>query len=903
MQQFKSTITLFIFALSVIFAGQKVYSQNTTGVPTSLKNWKFGWWDTHKMNKAAKLRTEATDLMTESSKLNTEINALHFISDTTSNKKLKDKSKNNCDKLEAKQLSLQFKSVENTGEANELTNEIYSKTLVTVRKNSKTNLDSAQYLEKDAGTLFAKAKTMKKALGGVESGTSLLNWKEANDLEKMGLQNQERAYLLYNNLIVKKTEDKKIVVDTTKKNPVVIPPVKTETIKEILTDRERQILPKINVDNDGMKRFYIANNNNLKSDSSMVFINQLSKKVTDLNNSLATTEPSQVNDIKFKIDGFNDQLAKNYIPVLKSYIDGNHTKLRIYNNQLRAANSNATIYSKQADKYATFSSTDFDKSLTLRADADKQGNSTQILAKLKESHLYSLSALNKIENAYAGYLNLSFFEPLNETASNFKAIEETKINPVTDNNNNVNSSKTKEDDSKYSSDVLLNEINKSLTNKPKKESSLDTSLRKFPYTFLINLGEHKTLPKKFFGNYTLKAKKLEKKNLSGYTFGNFKTLEGAEFAAEELKRRGYTIVKVESFNNTKRIDNEEVKKILKNGNKELYKKYNEEARKEVEQIKREIKTSGLKILNPNVDKKFVKVYDIKSVSGKFYTILLGTFKTPRTPANMHNQSPIYGEKLANSSIKYCFGIYDSEEKATEEKTKLENIGFNDPEIISYDNVEKYENTEKSVTKYIEIKDDENVYVKPIDISKIKEQFYSVQLGIFKNPVKPEDIFTEKSIYGLKEKGGAIKYTCGKYDNFDDAQKERNRLVKVGFKNPFVVAFENGKQIEIDDAKEPPVKTITKKNDKKKTIDQIVYRVQIAALTEDLSVEKLKKDRKVSDDFEVEKFTDSREMYIYAIGDCKNKTEADKIRQSLKKKGVDGFVIATKGKKKVKENNE
>ncbi len=86
-------------------------------------------------------------------------------------------------------------------------------------------------------------------------------------------------------------------------------------------------------------------------------------------------------------------------------------------------------------------------------------------------------------------------------------------------------------------------------------------------------------------------------------------------------------------------------------------------------------------------------------------------------------------------------------------------------------------------------------------SKNKNIYYSVQIGASKNKIdpSPSNFKGEKNVF-RKESKDIVRYFSGRFDNYDEAVKEKNRIEKK-FPECFVVAFENNELISVKKAME------------------------------------------------------------------------------------------------------
>lgn len=82
------------------------------------------------------------------------------------------------------------------------------------------------------------------------------------------------------------------------------------------------------------------------------------------------------------------------------------------------------------------------------------------------------------------------------------------------------------------------------------------------------------------------------------------------------------------------------------------------------------------------------------------------------------------------------------------------------------------------------------------ITKTGKIYYSVQIGASKNKIdpSPSNFKGEKNVF-RKESKDITRYFSGKFDNYEEAVKEKNRIEKK-FPESFVVAFDNNELISV-----------------------------------------------------------------------------------------------------------
>ena len=83
---------------------------------------------------------------------------------------------------------------------------------------------------------------------------------------------------------------------------------------------------------------------------------------------------------------------------------------------------------------------------------------------------------------------------------------------------------------------------------------------------------------------------------------------------------------------------------------------------------------------------------------------------------------------------------------------------------------------------------------PVDVAIPEGLIFKVQVGAYRKPI-PQDLFKGFApLMGEKLDNGITRYTAGLFRNFDNANKAKNDIRKLGYQDAFVVAFMNGVRI-------------------------------------------------------------------------------------------------------------
>ncbi len=351
--------------------------------------------------------------------------------------------------------------------------------------------------------------------------------------------------------------------------------------------------------------------------------------------------------------------------------------------------------------------------------------------------------------------------------------------------------------------------------------------------------------------------------------------------------------------------------------------------------------------------------------GIVFKVQIGAFKSPVKNETFKGLNPISGETLEGSQyVRYYVGLFYSEDAATIVRDQIKPIGYKDAFIVAYKDgkkitlfearrllkeqgeVEKYElltqaevnkiknrvsNNDNNLQNISNIVNDNKVVVNNTNTIQIKATvnstdvtatsglFYTVQIGVYKTPVSSQDLKNLSPIYE-EHAYGFIRYTTGKYNDFKNADIEKNRIVQLGITDAFVSAYYNGKRLSVADAlkisiqnkdvksdqvevKYPEQQIDNTQNNLKIVKDSIVFKVQIGSFKEQVPVEKVTRYIELASNYGLNQERDESGATVYFIGKLKTYDEALQLRDVLINEGEkDAFIVAFSGKQKISIND-
>src|SRR5690606_18788747 len=81
----------------------------------------------------------------------------------------------------------------------------------------------------------------------------------------------------------------------------------------------------------------------------------------------------------------------------------------------------------------------------------------------------------------------------------------------------------------------------------------------------------------------------------------------------------------------------------------------------------------------------------------------------------------------------------------------------------------------------------------VTVEKNEEMVFRVQIGAFKKKINSDEQFPGLQVTYATGKDGITRYYAGNYNNYQEANTYRKKLISKGYKSAFIVAYENGER--------------------------------------------------------------------------------------------------------------
>ncbi|MBN2681855.1 MAG: PD40 domain-containing protein [Bacteroidales bacterium] len=720
------------------------------------------------MDKTTEIEDVALNLRMDVDDIKKQIKELEEVIATSSNNKDKKKAEKEIEKLEQKMFASQFTEVELYGNINNTRFYVYQDNIKAYRiKGTSEEARQGRQLESDAKNKFNKAQSLReKAFMEQNPNKAYERGREAMNLEKEAIIDLEKAYSIYLGL---EPLDEEIAEFQANK-------IKSQQENSLMVKSLADITP-INIDTMNFNRN--KNNNDINN-------------LADNNNQIDTTSNNN-----------------------------NSNDIALNNNTETSDTTDVSSNNNLADN--TNNNTNNDNNNNSNTDNNNSGNDNNTNNNTNEN--------NNNEN-------------INDNNNSNTNNNNTENSDLASNNNSGNT------DSNNSSLIIDKNIEGTnivipaqaifkFTMNAGKSYSAENPIpmnEELPagIVFKIQIGAFKTtIPDNTFtGLNPVSADKLPNSSYIKYLVGLFQTYEAAGVALTDVRNKGYRDAFIVAYKDGKRISLFEARNLINKESPDVKQYYDAVAQKETEMVNS--KASGDIASNNNNNSTNenrntntvstvipVKAGNLTEVQGLLYTVQIGVYKTPVSKSALFNLDPIYQETTGAGLIRYTTGIFNTVDDAVKEKDKIVNIGIRDAFVTAYYNGKRISISEASRvlgSGTAEFAESRNTNSETIPVntnnnadsqnnasSTANKIEFKVQIGAYKEQVPTNVVKSLLSVAAqrgldqqLDEKGFTV-YTVGNYTSYQEAKTTKEAVAAEGITDAFVVAFNNGKKISVEEA--------------------------------------------------------------------------------------------------------
>ncbi|MEM7163651.1 MAG: hypothetical protein AAF487_14575, partial [Bacteroidota bacterium] len=298
-----------------------------------------------------------------------------------------------------------------------------------------------------------------------------------------------------------------------------------------------------------------------------------------------------------------------------------------------------------------------------------------------------------------------------------------------------------------------------------------------------------------------------------YRAGMFKIFDTANDAKNAIRAKGYDDAFVVAFLDGERIPLFEARKLL---DPLTVEKYNYLARTS----KAEDSGSSEKLENGTAD-PIDNANPIENIAGLFYTVQVGVYSKFVAKQALYNLDPLNSQRTNDEKIRYTSGIFNSFGDASVWKEDVRKKGISDAFVTAYKDGkrislveanslgEKIDPSQKlDLNEFFDTDSkDEGEIWRALD-EKMKasntELKFKVKLGPYTDQVPMNEahvILDHKDEISFNEaESNVFYYISNREMDLSEAENMKAQFINKSVKNLRIVAIENGREIQIDEAK-------------------------------------------------------------------------------------------------------
>ena len=356
--------------------------------------------------------------------------------------------------------------------------------------------------------------------------------------------------------------------------------------------------------------------------------------------------------------------------------------------------------------------------------------------------------------------------------------------------------------------------------------------------FMVQVGAFKNaIPQDIFKGITPVTGEKTPQGVIRYSAGMFKTFESCNYAKNIIRGMGYGDAFVVAYVDGKRVSLQDALAILAKleGQEQISFKQSEQL--ELNQLK-ELKLPITTASEQEIKNSISNANDISKELGLVYTVQIGVYSNPVTPDKLYNITPISYIKTSSGYIRYSTGQYKKFADADSRKTGVVKTGISDAFVTAYFNGDRItiadaaqiesgaktsvqssklessksstDNTQTTSTTSTTTQNQQSSTqnsqptTNSQQLTTHNQIVFKVQMGAFKGDVAVQmvNLFLQFNSYGIsqtKNDNGYTIYTAGSFNNINDANALKNKVVNAGISDAFVIALNNGKRITVTEA--------------------------------------------------------------------------------------------------------
>lgn len=348
---------------------------------------------------------------------------------------------------------------------------------------------------------------------------------------------------------------------------------------------------------------------------------------------------------------------------------------------------------------------------------------------------------------------------------------------------------------------------------------------------------------------------------------------------------------------------------------------------EISQEQSESNAVSERILIPqkNQDKQ-VPIVAQENEDGIYYKVQFTALKELKNTNDFRGISEITAERVVGTDyIRYFSGKFRDISNAIIRRNSIRASGYDDAFIKTWRNGEEVNllslnNSQESTSSAAAPSFNTQTQIGGVDfsatnISSLQGVYYTVQVGVYSRPRTSAMIFGISPLYHKRMDNGYWIYYSGIYKSIADANSRKEEIRQKGVGDAFVVAFSNGNQVNLAEARkqisrgeetpsddaivilEDASIQLNRKWDMSQSqtsiqtnqnSDQLVYKVQVGVYSNPINLNWIA--TQLDNIGKVDRYQNTNGKYVYTVGNFTTENEARKLLQEVNDLVSDAFIV-------------
>jgi hypothetical protein len=187
--------------------------------------------------------------------------------------------------------------------------------------------------------------------------------------------------------------------------------------------------------------------------------------------------------------------------------------------------------------------------------------------------------------------------------------------------------------------------------------------------------------------------------------------------------------------------------------------------------------------------------------GLVFRVQVGAFRKPVPAERFREFTPVDGKVLANGLTVYMAGYFQSSAEALQQQNLIRTLGYTDAFVVAYQNCTRMSLAQgRALEGRTPVANTAVVAQNSKFAGPGQGLYYSVQVGVYNRPITSEAQIGLTELIEAQTAKGQYRYASGKFANLNDAKLRQQQAVKKGIKDAFIVAYYQGKRIDLAQAK-------------------------------------------------------------------------------------------------------